>query len=277
MKSFIVPTDFSETSVNAARYAIQLAAGVENVEVVLYNIFDKMSVGSDGTPLHTESGSLHGLSMLALENLKAQLQPLAPQTIVNCIAEETEGSVVKTLQGFKKRHGGDLLIMGITGSSRLEQVFMGSNVLDVINEDICPVMIIPPAAVYTGAKKALFITDMRDVEKTTPLAPMKRLLNIFKPSLQVINVDAEHYIELTEENKAERNKLAEMFSEYNPSFSFLRFFDFVDGVNLFADEHKIDVIFTVPRKHNFLVNLFKTSHTSKLAYHSHVPIIAVHE
>ena len=39
----------------------------------------------------------------------------------------------------------------------------------------------------------------------------------------------------------------------------------------------IDVIVTVPKEHSFLSGLFKTSHTKKLAYHSHVPIIASHE
>jgi hypothetical protein len=42
-----------------------------------------------------------------------------------------------------------------------------------------------------------------------------------------------------------------------------------------VETREIDAIITVPRKHNFLSQLFKTSHTKKLAYHSNVPIIAI--
>jgi nucleotide-binding universal stress UspA family protein len=51
----------------------------------------------------------------------------------------------------------------------------------------------------------------------------------------------------------------------------------VESVNLYAEDIQADLILTVPRKHGFLTGLFKTSHTKKLAYHSHIPILAVQE
>jgi nucleotide-binding universal stress UspA family protein len=54
-------------------------------------------------------------------------------------------------------------------------------------------------------------------------------------------------------------------------------FDFLDAISNFASDHEIDLIVTVPRKHSFISGLYKTSHTKKLAYHSHVPVVAIHE
>jgi nucleotide-binding universal stress UspA family protein len=51
----------------------------------------------------------------------------------------------------------------------------------------------------------------------------------------------------------------------------------MDAVNQFVEDKEIDLIITVPKKHSFLSNIFRSSYTKKLAYHSHVPIIAVHE
>ena len=48
------------------------------------------------------------------------------------------------------------------------------------------------------------------------------------------------------------------------------------AISTFSEGHNIDAIITVPRKHSFLESLFKSSHTKKLAYHSHVPILAIH-
>jgi hypothetical protein len=35
------------------------------------------------------------------------------------------------------------------------------------------------------------------------------------------------------------------------------------------------MIITIPKNQSFISNLFKITHTSKLAYHSHVPIVAI--
>nr|MDQ6889138.1 universal stress protein [Bacteroidota bacterium] len=83
-------------------------------------------------------------------------------------------------------------------------------------------------------------------------------------------------IELTDEFKLERDSMEQKLGAYDPEFSFLRAFDFLEGINRFVEAKEIDAIITMPRKHSFLSQLFKTSHTKKLAYHSHVPIIAIH-
>ncbi|HUP13511.1 MAG TPA: universal stress protein, partial [Niastella sp.] len=60
-------------------------------------------------------------------------------------------------------------------------------------------------------------------------------------------------------------------------FYFIRQYDFFDAISQFADDKNIDLIVIVPRDRSFLSGLFKTSHTKKLAYHSHIPIVAIHE
>jgi nucleotide-binding universal stress UspA family protein len=165
--------------------------------------------------------------------------------------------------------------MGITGSSRITQVFMGTNTLNVIRNISCPVMIIPPDAKYTGVKKVVLTSDFKDVARTTPFASIIKILDTFKPHLDILNVDSEHFVELTDEFKLEKEAMKDKLQAFNPEFSFLRAYDFVEGISSFVDSRNIDAIITVPRKHNFLSQLFVTSHTKKLAYHSNVPIIAV--
>ena len=115
------------------------------------------------------------------------------------------------------------------------------------------------------------------MEKITPLAPIKSFLELTGASLHIVNVDVEHHIELTEEYKAEKAKLNSMLAEYNPEYYFLRLYDFTDAISTFSEDHNIDTIITVPRKHSFLESVFKSSHTKRLAYHSHIPILAIHE
>ena len=69
--------------------------------------------------------------------------------------------------------------------------------------------------------------------------------------------------------------MEDKLGKYDPNFSFLRAYYVLDGINSYVETKEIDVIISVPRKHSFLSQLFKTSHTKKLAYHSTVPILAI--
>ncbi|MEO9211474.1 MAG: universal stress protein [Ginsengibacter sp.] len=270
MKKFLVPIDFSDTSIHAAEYAVKIAQSLPEAQLFLYHVYSKISFSALTS---TDEGSRQKVSELELESIKNKIANGFNN--ISCVVED--GSFLENIAEHTLSHDIDLVIMGITGSSKISQVFMGTNTLNVIRHISCPVMIIPPNAEYTGMKKVLFTSDFDDVARTTPFVALSKILDTFKPSLDILNVDSEHYVELTEEFKLERDAMEMKLNQYHPEFSFLRAFDFLDGINEYVEAKHIDAIITVPRKHSFISQLFKTSHTKKLAYHSTVPIIAIPE
>lgn len=269
MKRFLVPIDFSATSENAAEYAVALTHEIPGVEIILYHVYSSISFA---TLTDKEEGSRKMVTDAELTALKDKLKYSDNQLIR---IESEEGSFIDNIEKYVLSNHIDMVIMGITGSSRIKQVFMGTNTLNVIRHINTPVMIIPPDAKFTGINNVLFVSDFKDVARTTPFVSLKKVLDFFKPKLRILNVDSEHYIELTDEFKIERDEMEEKLNGYNPEFSFLRAYDFLDGINNFAETKEVDAIITVPKKHGFISQLFKTSHTKKLAYHSHVPTIAI--
>lgn len=271
MKKVLIPTDFSDTSKNAAIFAVKALENAKDVSIILYNIH------KPGNSESSNSSQTHRATIInqALEDLKTDLLKVADVNI--SYATEGGSSLVETIERYVRHNGIDLIIMGITGATKLEQIFMGSNTLDMIEKSICPVMIIPPDAKFSTIKDVVLASDFKDVMASTPVAPIKKVLDLFKPALHIVNVDPEHYVEITDEYKVERNKLEDMFKEYNPEFYFIRQYDFLEAISQFTIDKKIDLIFTVPKKQGFLKDLFKTSHTKKLAYHSRVPIVAIQE
>ncbi len=269
MKTFLVPIDFSPTSENAAKYAIDLTKDLPGVEIILYHVYSSISFA---TLTDKDEGSRKKVTDAELTTLANRLNAYVNQSVK---IESEEGSFVDNIAKYVLSYHVDMVIMGITGSSRIAQVFMGTNTLNVIRHISTPVMIIPPDAKFTAIENMLFLSDFKDVARTTPFTSLKNVLNFFQPKLKILNVDSEHYIELTDEFKIEKEVMEEKLQGYNPEFSFLRSYDFLDGIHEFADAKKIDVIITVPKKHGFISQLFKTSHTKKLAYHSHLPTIAI--
>ena len=274
MKRIIVPTDFSDTAKNAARYAVQMAQAIPDASVILYNLTDKIALGSDSSPLTEDKNDRFVVLQAALNSLRAELSELS-DVKVELVVEEGS-SLTESIERYVHHHGMDIIVMGITGATRLEQIFMGSNALNVVNLGVCPVIIVPPGAVYRPIKKVLFACDLKNVADTIPMVPVKSVLNVFKPKVLVVNVDVDHYVEVTEEYRSQRAILEERLKEYEPEFFFIRMYDFQDSIGSFASDRDVDIILTIPKKHHFLTGLFKTSHTKKLAYHSHVPILAVH-
>lgn len=261
MNTVIVPVDFSETSLNAAHYAVKLLTNHPEVEIILYHTFDK----SDEQENRLEN----------LEKLKDDLTQ--NRTNVNISVLTEQGDFLYELEKLARHRQADLIVMGITGKSSLAQIFMGSNALKMAENKFCPVMIIPSNAVYSEIRNVLLATDLKNVVSTTPTASIKKVLATFNAKLHIVNVNSEHYIALTEDFKAEQDKLRDMFSAFDPEFYFLRLYDVDDAINTLAEDKSIDLIITINKEHTLVHKFFIPSHTKKLAYQSTVPVMIVHE
>jgi nucleotide-binding universal stress UspA family protein len=274
IKKFLVPVDFSETSKNAARFAAQIATGVKDVDLILYHVYARIAAGSDGSPLTEDDNDRRIVLGQALTNWKNEFQ----QESINIETVAEEGTdLVDAIEAYVHRNGVHLVILGMTGSTRMEQIFFGSNAVRLAKNANCPVIIVPPEAQFKKIKNVLFACDFKDVNESLPVAPVRMVLDIFQPRLHIVNVDSDQNLEQTKEFKAQRAILESILQQYNPEFYFIHKSNFEDAISKFALEKNIDLIMIIPKKHAFLSGLFQPSHTSKLAYHSHVPILAIHE
>lgn len=261
MNTVIVPVDFSETSLNAARYASKLLVGHYGVEMILYHCYDKES---DAEQCNEE-----------LQALKDELMKDCPVKI-STFAEYAK-DFVEELEKFVRHRLADLVVMGITGRSAIGQVFIGSNTLKMVETKACPVMVIPEKAAFTELKNVMLASDFKNVQSATPSAPIKNFLDTFRPNFHIVNVNENHYVAISEEYEKERQALAEMFKEYAPQFYFLRLFDVEEALQLFADEKNIDLIILIQKIATLRQRLFKTNITKHLSYQATMPILIVQE
>lgn len=257
----IVPTDFSIIANNAARYALRMLQGTYNNTLILYHVYEKAD---------EEAEVQDGLILLAKD-----LSELGSVKIETRCEQSTD--FINSLDRLARHLSAGMIVMGITGKSRLEQVFFGSNTLKMVERNACPVLIVPPAAQFTHIKHVALTSDFQDVHTTIPVVPISKVLALFRPALLVVNVNSQHYVSLSEEYLAQRNNLREMFAEFNPEFYFIGTYNVEETIQQFVSDKNIDMLITVPRHRNMFASLYKTSTTRKLAYESAVPILAAHE
>lgn len=261
MTTVIVPVDFSETSLNAARYAKNFLTGHYGVTMILYHSFSKSS---------DEESIIASLEKLKIELSEDHLVKME-------VFAHLQDNFVAGLDRMARHRRANLVIMGITGKSALAQVLFGSNTLKMAETKACPVLIIPEHASFKPLKNVMLTSDFEDTLNSTPSVSIKEFLIVHRPQLHVINVDKDHYISLTEEYEKEKQNLKKLLSDFNPVFYFMRLYDVDEAINLFAEDRNIDLVIVVQKDQSWMDRFLKTSRTKKMSFQSKLPVLVIHE
>ncbi len=277
MKSILVPTDFSETSGKAARYAIHFAQQLKYEKIILFNACERY-IETDATlPVVVQDFSKEAIeaSKEALEKLKRTLLPFTKDSL----AIETYclyGYLTDEINDAAKKFGCDFIVMGVTGSDKIGETFIGSFAIDVSRTSEVPVIIVPPEAGFTPIEEIMFACDFESVNYTTPVDALKNLLNATGSKLFVLNVnkDKNTYAAGTQMKTA---VMDELLNGYKPEYHFIGKGDFVEDINEFALQKEVDLIITIPKKQGLFEGLFAKNTTKMLAFHSHVPLMVLHD
>lgn len=277
MKTIIVPTDFSATAYNAARYALELAGQLGTTRILLYNAYELIVPVPDlpaSVPV-IDPKELKEVSLEGLERMKSDLEAFVPAGAVLDIRAENN-LLAANIDHVAKEEMADMIIMGITGGGQIEEILMGSNTIDVVKHTNFPVIIVPGQVTFKPVRKILFACDFKKVGTNTPIAPLKKLLDIFHAELHVLNIDRDGK-GLGADIPLESLLLDTLLEGYHPIYHFIDHDNIVEGIMDFADKIQADLILTIPRKHGLFEGLFRRSRTAKLAFHTHIPMLAIHE
>ncbi|MCE3283681.1 MAG: universal stress protein [Chitinophagaceae bacterium] len=275
MNAILVPTDFSDTAKNAGLYAVSLACEFGIQKIILYNAYQAPMSADPSMP----SVQLFDIDILkktseeGLEQFEAELRSSCTKPIL--FERKAEFQLLTSgVEELCKQFPIDAIVMGITGGSKVEEVLIGSNTISVAKHVTVPVFIIPQNARYQPIRQVVLACDFKKVVETMPVAAIKNLLDLATPKLHILNVTEKPS---KADEKFESLLLDTLFQGYTPQYHFVHDTHFTEAINQFADNNNIDLIITIPKKHGLFEGLFRKSHTKALAFHSHVPLMIIHE
>ncbi|MEN9686421.1 MAG: hypothetical protein RLZZ28_2207 [Bacteroidota bacterium] len=279
MKNILVPTDFSVTAQNAAMYAIKLAEQIGAPKVILFNAYQSPMM-IDPTAMVPaiqllDEEQLKADSNKGLERAKLILKAFCPK----CCSLETYceyGLLNNGLDEVCNKLNADLIVMGITGGGALQETLIGSNTLQVSKNSQTPVIIIPAGLVFKKVENVLLASDFKQVLETTPVSSIQSLLKATQARFHIVHIEKSAHISLTDIS-LESRKLDIMFKDFDPILQLQENNNFLDGINDYVNSNQIDILITIPKKHGILDSLFTRSHTKQIAFHSHVPVMVLHD
>ena len=276
MKTILVPTDFSPTARNATMYAANFAKQMKSNRVILYNAY-QAPVITDANLTMVETIDIAELGKMSKENLeqfKISVKSYFDSGItIDAISEY--GMISADINDICRSNNVDSIVMGVTGGGKLEETLIGSFAIDVARRAEVPVIIVPPNAEFSAINEVMLACDFSKVVETTPVAPIKKILDATGAKLIVVNIDHKNK-HFKAETPFESLMLDTLLHGYNPEYRFIDDVDFVEGINKVALETQADLIITIPKKMGWFDGLFKKSHTKMLAFHSHVPLMVIH-
>lgn len=270
MKTILVPTDFSKAALNATEYAISLA-NILHSNVLLLNVYTPPVMPYMDVPsVYPMPQELHQDAECRLEN---QVQNLKTPPDTQVSFKAVMGLPVNAIEEQAKN--ADFIVMGMREAGKLSELLIGSVATAVIKRVNIPVFLIPEKVTYKKPLKVALATDYRLRPNGEILEPLKQLSRTFDSQLFIVNIKTGQ--DGLEENIIAEAGVEEKFADTEHLSYFPENENLVEGINEFIRHKKVDLLAIIPHRYNWLEELFHRRNSKKIAFHSHVPLLALPE
>lgn len=272
MKNILVPTDFSGNAGHAIRFALELARK-QKANVLLFHSFVIPVYATDVPVFPQADDELRKVSEEAMQKLVAKLKMENPGQEISYYV--SQGYAEEEIVEAAAKNKIDMIVMGTQGASGIREALVGTITASVMEQAQCPVMAVPEAASFTSFSKIVYATsyaegDFQHVEEIIDFA------RTFDAEVVLLHISSGSYDSTYEFEAIERFKerIAEDSRYDKISFQLLENKNVYEGLNSFIESNKADLVAMTMHKRSFIQKMFNRSITKKMAYHTHIPLIA---
>lgn len=268
MKTIIFPTDFSANADLAMQYAVDAAKAL-NAGLLIVNAFDlPYSQNVMSTSL------LEIMRETSEKGLRETTKKFA-HSGVNFETRSVMGNPIRVVKELVKARPDSLVIMGTKGASGIEEILIGSNTASILHTVSVPVIAIPAKAKHRAINKIVYASDFQSSKNEKALAQLAEIAKAFDAEILILHVQVDEGDVI----KPQREKFDKIFGAIPHSYHLEHAYERdVEKVILeFGAEKQADMVALMARKYGLLEGIFHSSMTSKVAYHTQCPFLALHE
>lgn len=278
MKRILVPTDFSAYADKALQYAVQIA-GKNGAEIMLLHIC------SLPVPVYEESeADIAAFNREKTIELNAQLRryktSFEESDGVKIRTLLSQGDTVETIVHKINEFKIDLVVMGTRGASGIKAMVLGTRTAAVMKATKVPVLAVPEN--YDGAPPKNILLAIQREESDQLLGPLFEISSIFGARVRtaIFTEDDAPVAELIEHAHTAAvasERLQQIYTAPNLEVEHIAGDNFREAIDNYIQSKKVDLLVMVSHRRNLLQRLFGSSMTRKMAYHTHIPLLALHE
>jgi nucleotide-binding universal stress UspA family protein len=281
-RMILVPTDFSEGSENACRYAVHLAQKLK-AEIRILHVYENpltnMGVKESATYERYALHMVKEMERKVKEDIVAFTEKIRRYIAsfeigdVRVYSTVVMGKTVRRIQEMCKLSRPDLIVLGTVGKRETDSVFAGIANELVVGLDI-PLYAIPGPFTVADLEKVniLYATDFNEKDNTS----LNHLLEIVEPfdkRITCIHID-------TEQSPSKRERMDELnvllqkeYSQHSISCQLIEDEDVYHGIKAYAEQNRINLLSFTSQKKGIFEKLFRPNLFRKILQESNLPIL----
>ncbi len=281
MKNILIPTDFSENSWNATRYAIELFKN-ETCVFHLLNTYTPAIASSRFMAASVDGGLLeNGAQVSSKKGLQHVIDHVSKEYNNPRHSFKTKSSfsfLVDEIKEIVEEESIDLIVTGTKGASGLEEVFMGSNTVRIIKSvKICPVLAVPQNFKFETPSEIAFATDFNRFYTKSELQPLVEMAITFNATIRIVNVQykIKALTELQQFNLSMLRKYLSTVEHYVHTVSELN--SISSSLEVFTQELDIHLLAMLNYQHSYMEKMTREPVVKRLAFHTQIPLLVLPE
>ncbi len=279
ISKILFPTDFSDTAINAFRYALWFADHCDATVDVWHFVSPEM----EPVDFPIVSGELTHKKAEAAKDVidsfvKMGIRHVQEKHSLNQLPRvNTHVEVDATAKNIDERVADsnfDLVIMGTQGEHSTMEKLFGSVSTATMRKAPCPVLVIPPGHSEDKIINIAYAAELNEAD-IFKIWKVNRFLDDFNPEIKVVNV-LENTIKQDELNMDE---MQEFYNETSMSTS-VSFYSLLgentaELLERFCENNEIDLLVMHKQERSFLNRLFHKSLTKKIAMNLRIPLLVI--
>ncbi|RKS53692.1 nucleotide-binding universal stress UspA family protein [Gillisia mitskevichiae] len=278
MKNILLPTDFSENSLNAIDYALEFFKGT-SCNFYILNV--QKSSDFLTADLVTAAPEASVYEAIASDN-KKQLMDLI-RTYKLQFAHENYSlkpifdydNLVNAINETLAAHKVDLIIMGTNGATNAREILFGSNTIRVIRNIKCPLLVIPEDYKFSQIENVLFSTFRSEDFSSAGIKILKEIIKRYQPEVSVIELNNNP---ITSTHKKDDARVKRLLKDINYKFSIVNRIPAAMAISTVTQFLNIDLhAMFLDEEENFLERFIFGSERTKMSYATSVPLLILHK
>lgn len=273
ISNILVPTDFSDVANNALHFALKFAQKA-NAKISVLHV-SHIPVVDASFPAEVYETFMTEIE----ETTKSNFDKIENDYLKNSGVEyeiySVMGFVNDEVKEFADKNKIDLIIMGTTGASGIQEILVGSNASSIVAKSHIPVLVIPPSSTYHELKHIVYSSDYNEPE----FPAVSRLIyfaELYDANISVLHVknEADKFFD-SANNFFVRNK-------HNISYEKIKMVklpegDVMDKINEFIVSEHADMLVMAKHNRSFFDRIFHRSLSKHMTYHTKIPLLVLNK
>ncbi|MFN6037962.1 MAG: universal stress protein [Bacteroidota bacterium] len=273
MKNKILLTvDYHSATINAFKYAQHIAKEMKSELILLHAFHVPLPALDTGVPIHNMK-EVQKFENKRIERF-AEINTLDSDSKIKIKFLAIEGLAGDVIPDWIKKNRPDLVIMGIHETNALDEFLMGSTCERIIDDNLCPVLIIPIKSNYKRINKISFASDFQEIDITQIGKTLRKICNMFKCKLELIHAVEANEIKFKDINE-NIQKLTEELLPVKARLSEPETQKIANAIEKEILKNRSQWLVLVHKKYGFLKELFHKSVIKKLISESDIPVMVL--